>query len=192
MSKRVFFAAFALACSTLAPAFAEDQKPPSKPESRTAKHEEAHGARAPAVTSKGFGSWALRCEETHAEGEKKLCEISQMVETAAKQPVAKISVGRRNPTDPLTIVVILPTNVSFPSTVHIRTEKEDKWGLELQWQRCIPGACTASAQMNPATVAHWSSLNTQGDVVFTDAAGDEVELPMNLHGFGDAYNAFNK
>ena len=191
MSKTVHFAAFAFMCGLLVPAFAQAQNSP-KPETKTPRHEESHAAREPGVTSKAYGSWALRCEEGHAEGGSKICEISETIQTASNKPVAKISVGRRKPGDPLTIVVILPTNVSFPSTVHLRTDKNDKWGLELQWQRCIPGACMASGEMYPATVAHWSNLNTSGDIVFTDAGGDEVALPMSLQGFGDAYNAFNK
>ena len=126
------------------------------------------------------------------EGAGRTCEISETIETESAKPVAKISVGRRNPGDPLSIVIILPTNISFPSTVHIRTDNDDKWGLELEWQRCIPGACIASADMSAATVAHWSNLATDGKIIFRDAGGDEVSLPMSLRGFGNAYEAFNQ
>jgi invasion protein IalB len=191
MSTRFFFAVSLLSVTLAAPVLAKDASPPAKPEGKAAKHEESHSARTP-VTAKGYGSWALRCEEGHSQGPGRICEISETIQTADNRPVAKISVGRRKPGDPLGIIVILPTNVSFPSSVHIRTDKEDKWGLELQWQRCIPGACMAQAEMNTATVEHWSGLKTDGDIVFRDAAGDEVELPMSMHGFGDAYSAFNK
>ncbi len=190
MSVRFLFPACLLIAGLAAPALAETSNPPAaaaKPE----KHErtESHAA---GVTSKGYGSWSLRCEAGHAEGAGRTCEISETIETESSKPVAKISVGRRNPSDPLSIVIILPTNVSFPSTVHVRTDKDDKWGLELEWQRCIPGACIATAEMSRAAVEHWSNLATDGEIVFRDAAGDEVSLPMSLRGFGDAYNAFSK
>lgn len=190
MSVRFLFPACLLIAGLAAPALAETSNPPAaaaKPE----KHErtELHAA---GVTSKGYGSWSLRCEAGHAEGAGRTCELSETIETESAKPVAKISVGRRNPSDPLSIVIILPTNVSFPSTVHVRTDKDDKWGLELEWQRCIPGACIATAEMSRAAVEHWSNLATDGEIVFRDAAGDEVSLPMSLRGFGDAYNAFSK
>ncbi|QAY96107.1 hypothetical protein CWB41_10510 [Methylovirgula ligni] len=189
MSVRVLFPACLLIAGLTAPVWAETANPPpdaAKPE----KHEKLELR--PGVTSKGYGSWSLRCEAGHTEGAARTCEVSETVETESGKPVAKISVGRHNPSDPLSIIVILPTNVSFPSTVHIRTDNDDKWGLELEWQRCIPGACIASADLSPATVAHWSNLDTAGKIVFRDAAGDEVGLPMSLRGFGNAYEAFNK
>jgi len=197
MPARSLFPACLLIAGLTVPALAETANPPAtttNPPAATAKPEkhEKPESHASGITSKGYGSWSLRCEAGHAEGAGRTCEISETIETESSKPIAKISVGRRGPSDPLTIVVILPTNVSFPSTVHIRTAEEDKWGLELEWQRCIPGACIASAEMNLATVAHWSNLDTAGKIVFRDAAGDEVSLPMSLHGFGNAYEAFNK
>ncbi len=189
MSVKLLFPACLLIAGLAAPVRAETANPPpeaAKPE----KHEklELH----PGVTSKAYGSWSLRCEASSVEGAEPTCEISETIQTESGKPIAKISVGRRHLSDPLSIVVILPTNISFPSTVHIRTDKDDKWGLELEWQRCIPGACIASAEMSPAAVAHWSGLDTDGKIVFRDAAGDEVGLPMSLRGFGNAYEAFNK
>ncbi len=185
MSIRPFFAILALIAGLAAPALAQDANPP-----KPGKHEES---RAPGgITTKGFGSWALRCEAAHTEGAEPSCEISETIQTASNKTVAKISVGRSHPGDPLMILILLPNNVSFPSTVHIRTSKDDKWGIELQWLRCVPGACVAGAELNPSTIAHWSDLKSDGSIVFVDAAGDEVALPISMLGFGDAYAAFDK
>lgn len=144
------------------------------------------------MTVKNFGVWSLHCKAAHDPGAEPLCVIAETVQTSDNKTVAVISVGRKHPGDPLNIVVTLPPNVSFPGAVHIRTAENDKWGLELPWQRCIPGACIAGGELSPATVAHWSSLQTEGKIVFNDAGGDEAAIPMSLRGFGDAYKALNQ
>lgn len=173
---------------------------PSAPE--PAKHEKASGkasaakskATQPNVSQKIFGDWALRClEGANAGAANHGCEISQTIESKDQAgPVAKISVGRPKIGDPLHAVIILPNNVSFPSSVHVRTDQKDQWGFELDWVRCIPGGCFAEAVLPDPTVQHWHGLNTVGTIVFTNAAGDEIALPMTFRGFGDALDALNK
>ena len=180
MFTKSFFPALVLIAGLLTPVLAQAANP--SPDESAAPH----------ITSKAFGSWTLHCQPAHEEGAEPLCAVAETVQTASNKVIAVISIGRRHPGDPVNIVVSLPANVSFPNSVHIRTDKDDKWGLELQWQRCIPGACIAGGELNPAAIAHWSSLQTDGNIVFQDAAGDEVAVPMSLRGFGDAYNAFNK
>jgi invasion protein IalB len=143
------------------------------------------------TTVTNFGAWALHCQPPQEQGAEPLCVVAETIETPSNKLIGVISIGRAHPGDPINMVVTLPPNISFPSTVHIRTDKEDKWGVELQWQRCIPGACIAGTEMNPATLAHWSGLGSDGKIVFTDAAGDEASVPMSLRGFGDAYKAMN-
>jgi invasion protein IalB len=185
MFVRSLFPACLLIAGLMAPALAATgDSSAAKPDKRAESHS--------GVSSKPYGSWSLRCEAAHTEGAEPLCEISETIVTQSSKPIAKISVGRRHPGDPMNLVVILPTNVSFPSTVHIRTDKADKWGLELEWQRCIPGACVAATEMSPAAIAHWKALSSDGKIIFRDADGDEVGLPMSLRGFDEAFDAFNK
>ncbi len=143
------------------------------------------------MTSTVFGDWTLRCQAANGT-QPRLCEVSQVIEEKEhSQPIAKISVGRPSGKE-MHVAVILPNNVSFPSSVHIRTSDKDKWGFELAWQRCIPGACFADAVLPDATVTLWHGLDTTGTIVFQDAGGDQVSLPMTFHGFGQALDALNK
>ncbi len=200
MSHRPFIAAFLLVAGLSLPAFAQEAAPagPAKPE--PAKPAPAKPAKPetkptqPAVTNTPYGDWSLRCRQGGgSEAATRFCEISQTIEAPDQSgPIAKISVGRPSPGGALHAVIILPNNVSFPSSVHLRTEENDKWGLELDWQRCIPGGCFADATLADATVAHWHGLNAMGSIVFRDAAGDEISLPMTFHGFGEALDALNK
>ncbi len=137
MSVRSHFSAFVLIAGLLAPGLAQAAN--STPEEAPAAH----------MTAKDFGSWTLHCQPPHEEGAEPLCAIAETVQSSSNKLLAVISIGRAHPGDPLNIVVTLPANVSFPSSVHIRTDKDDKWGLEIEWQRCIPGACIAGGELNP-------------------------------------------
>jgi invasion protein IalB len=171
-----------------APAKAVEPKAPAKPSSA----KPAKSAQQP-VTMTPYGDWALRCRAGGGAGATRVCEISQTIEAQDQSgPIAKISIGRPTPSDALHVIVVLPNNVSFPSSVHIMTDETDKWGLELDWKRCIPGGCFAETTLADATVAHWHGLNTEGRIVFIDAAGDQIALPIAFHGMGEALDALNK
>jgi invasion protein IalB len=204
MSHRLAIAAFLIAAGFSLPAHSQEaaptpqtapaNPPPAAPATpapaKPVRSQAARPAQQP-ITSTNYGDWSLRCRQggsgTH------FCEVSQTIESQDQSgPIAKISVGRPDPGGALHVVIILPNNVSFPSSVHIRTDQNDKWGLELDWLRCIPGGCFADATLGDATVAHWHSLDTIGSIVFRDAAGDEISLPMTFHGFGQALDALNK
>jgi invasion protein IalB len=182
-------AAHAQTATPAAPAAQPAGSVPAKPaEPKPAKPREERKAEAP-IKSTNFEDWSLRCRVGAAHS----CEISQTIEAQDQSgPIAKISVGRPDPGGDLHVVVILPNNVSFPSSVHIRTDSSDKWGFELAWLRCIPGGCFADAALTESTLAHWHNLSSIGSIVFRDAAGEEVSLPMTFRGFGQALDALNK
>jgi invasion protein IalB len=183
MSKLSFLAIVLLAAGLAAPALAEDS---------AAKKQDSHAGQAGQMTTKAFGAWSLHCQPPHEEGAEPLCVIAQTVQTSGNKLLAVISIGHQHPSDPYNMVVTLPPNVAFPSSVHIRTGAEDKWGVELPWQRCIPGACIAGTELPPATLVHWTGLQGDGKIVFTAASGDEVAVPVTIRGFGDAYKALNQ
>ncbi|TAL80302.1 MAG: hypothetical protein EPN75_07735 [Beijerinckiaceae bacterium] len=194
-----------------APAFAkEDAVPPAKPAPKAStahrpakvekekREREKKKAAESGISTQGFGAWALRCRKTPAKAEKgakedRACEISETIESQDRSgPVAKISIGRPGGSGPLHAIVILPNNVSFPSSVHIRTDDKDIWGVQLDWVRCIPGGCFAETLLADATVAHWHDIETTGYIVFKDSTGQQVTLSMSFKGFGQAFDALNK
>jgi invasion protein IalB len=202
MPYRLAIAVFLLGAGFSLPAYSQETTPaapqatPANPEPAKppAKTKTKPPAAQPSVTSTSYGDWALRCRQGSAgEAATHFCEISETIEAQDQSgPIAKISVGRPNADATLHAVIILPNNVSFPSSVHIRTDANDKWGLELNWLRCIPGGCFAEAELSDAAVVHWHGLDTIGSIIFRDAAGDEISLPITFHGFGQALDALNK
>lgn len=190
------FAAFALAESPSA-AKAEAKLDSAKhPQSKTAKPASPESQ----IVTRAFGAWALRCRkasgkkgEVAKEPQNRACEISETLEAQDHSgPIAKLSVGRPGGKGALHAVVILPNNVSFPSSVHIRSDEKDIWGVKLDWVRCIPGGCFAETILADATVKHWHDSTSKGEIAFKDASGDSVSLPMSFVGFGAAVDALEK
>jgi invasion protein IalB len=190
------FAAFALGGYPLA-AKAEAK-------SDSARHSHSRAAKPPSpdsqIVTKAYGVWALRCRKANGKkGEAakapqdRACEISETLEAQDHSgPIAKLSVGRPGSKGALHAVVILPNNISFPSSVHIRSDDKDIWGVNLDWVRCIPGGCFAETILSDATVKHWHDSKSKGQIVFKDASGDDVSLPMSFVGFGEALDALEK
>lgn len=199
-------AAPALAEERLAAAKAEP-KSEAKSEAKTvptdhpnSRRQVSRAAESRIVTT-AFGDWALRCRKESEKKEKakdapkedRACEISETLEAQDHSgPLAKLSIGRPGGKGDLTAIIILPNNVSFPSSVHIRSDDKDIWGVRLDWIRCIPGGCFAQTTLADATVHYWHGLNTTGAIVFKDSSGENVSLPMSFRGFGEALDALNK
>jgi invasion protein IalB len=185
-----------------APALAKEEpasaaKPAAKPEPREPARRTEKAV--PQIETTAFGAWALRCRKVAPKAEKagtspeRSCEISETLEAQDHSgPVAKLSIGRPGGKGSLHAIVILPNNVSFPSSVFIRADDKDIWGVRLDWVRCIPGGCFAETSLADATVAHWHGLDSTGAIVFTDSTGEQVTLSMSFRGFGPAIDALNK
>ncbi|MGB8278700.1 MAG: invasion associated locus B family protein [Methylovirgula sp.] len=186
---RFSFWFFLLAAGVAAPVLAEELPAAAAPTPE------------PQIVTTAYGDWALRCRKESGEKAKeneaskadRACEISQTLEAPDHSgPIAKLSVGRPGGAGALHAIVILPNNVSFPSSVHIRSDEKDVSGVQLNWVRCIPGGCFAEAVLADATVNFWHGLNSTGRITFMDSSGAEISLPMSFHGFGEALDALNK
>ena len=53
------------------------------------------------------------------------------------------------------VTAVLPPSVSFPSAVHFAGTDKGQGALELQWRRCLPGACVAEAAVKEDGLWRW-------------------------------------
>ncbi|UHC17157.1 invasion associated locus B family protein [Methylobacterium currus] len=119
--------------------------------------------------------------------------MSQTIQAQGQAaPVAQIALGRLPGQDGLRMTVLLPANVSFPSSVRVAELKEAKNGLDLAWRRCIPGACVADGAATEAVLGAWRKAEDAGRIVFKDADGREVAVSLSLRGLGPALDALGK
>jgi invasion protein IalB len=175
--------ALVLTSLALAPALAEDKKPPV--------------AADPGATTAAYGDWLLRCQRLgEPDKAQKVCEIVQTIQAGAQgqpqQPIAQLAFGRLKPSDPWRATAHLPINILLPSVVKFATGEKDARPAELPWRRCIPSGCFADAAVSDA---QWRSLRGQsenGSLEFTDAVNRPVKLPISFRGFAQAVDALAK
>jgi invasion protein IalB len=141
------------------------------------------------LTSTSYGDWALQCQRG-AESTRENCEVSLTVqEKNQSAPIAKIALGRPVPTENIHVLVLLPNNVSFPSSVELRSDDKDVWSADIPWRRCIPGACFAEMTLTDADVVRWHALDNNGKILFKDAQANQISIGFSFHGLGQALDA---
>jgi invasion protein IalB len=145
----------------------------------------------PETTTASFGDWVLRCARA-GEGAQaqRVCEVGQSLQVQGQQGfVAQIAVGRTARNEPLRMTVLLPTNVSFPSSVRISGDENDTSPVDLPWRRCIPGACIADNAIADPALQRLRARTTAGRITFKDALGRDVTLPISLRGLAQGLDA---
>lgn len=162
----------------------------------------------PATTTATYGSWVLRCVQLPAQASvaatsaksgrpgTSMCEVVQTVQVQGQQqPVAQIAIGHLPNESDFILTTLLPVNVSLPGSVRVsgngKTGADEKGGLALAWQRCYGGSCAASGKPDAASLALWRA-GTDGQLRFTDAAGNVAGIPLSWNGLEQALAALEK
>lgn len=159
----------------------------------------------PTVTTATYGAWVLRCvqmpPQASSDGKSarlsgQTCEVAQTVQVRGQpQPIAQVAIGRLPGDKDLTLTAVLPVNISLPGQVQLsgngKTGAEEKGRLDLAWQRCIGGACVASAKPDASTLAVIRA-GTEGQIRFADATGNLLSIPLSWAGLDQAIAALDK
>jgi invasion protein IalB len=148
----------------------------------------------PSVTTASFGDWTLRCQRVDDNGKtSRICEVAQMMQAQGQQtPIAQVALGRMAAGEPLRITAVMPVSVSFPSSVQITLGDKDAKPLDLAWKRCIPAGCFAEAVPGDDVLRQWRKASEAGRIVFKDAAGRDLALPLSARGLEPALEALAK
>ncbi|WP_425351467.1 invasion associated locus B family protein [Methylocystis bryophila] len=108
-------------------------------------------------------------------------------------PFAQIALGRPAAGEPMMVTVVVPINVSFPSSVTITNTDKEMKTAELSWRRCVPGGCFASLPLKDETLKLWRShSDLSGRVSFKNAANQDVVMPLSFKGLSSALDALAK
>jgi invasion protein IalB len=148
----------------------------------------------PSSTTASFGDWTLRCQRaSDAAKSGRICEVAQVLQAQGQQtPIAQVALGRLAAGEPLRVTAVMPVSVSFPSSVQIVMGEKDAKPLDLPWRRCIPGGCFADAAPGEDLIRQWRKASEPGRIVFKDAAGRELALPLSTRGLDQAVEALAK
>jgi len=162
--------------------------PPAAPPSIPAVSSE------PTVTTASFGDWTLRCQRiVDAARAARVCEVAQVLQAQGQQaPLAQVALGRLANGEPVRITAVMPASVSFPSSVQIFMGEKDAKPVDLPWRRCLPTGCFADVVPGDDMLKQWRKATEQGRILFKDAAGRELALPLSSRGLDQALDALAK
>lgn len=148
----------------------------------------------PVATTATYGDWTLRCEANPGgDTAQNFCEVVQTIQLAGKQaPAAQVAFGRPDHGPALHVIAALPVNVAFPSTARVAVGDADPRPVDLEWKRCLPGACFADATATDEALGRWRAASAPGRLRYTDAANREVVLPVSFRGLAQALDAMGR
>lgn len=148
----------------------------------------------PSVTTANYGDWVLRCVKPKPEIPQ-ICEIQQIIVAQGQtKPIAELAIGALpdKPKD-LVMTALLPVNISFPSIVHVsgngKTGTEEATPLDLNWSRCINGACAARAPVDDKTLGALRKETDTGLLRFDSASGQTISVLISWIGLDAALKA---
>lgn len=167
-----------------APKPASQPAPPSTPAVQPVSTE-------PSSTTASFGDWTLRCQRVSDNPKAaRICEVAQVLQSQGQQaPIAQVAIGRAAAGEPLRVTAVMPISISFPSVVQVAIGEKP---LELGWRRCLPSGCFADAALGDETIKQWRKASEPGRIVFKDAAGRDLALPLSTRGLDQAVEALAK
>jgi len=170
------------------------QAAPAKPAATPAKP--ATRAMEADVTTASFGDWQMTCRMTAAgtgQPARRICEVLQSVILKGQTaPFAQLGFGRLEPAAPLTFTAVVPVNVSFPSSVRVAVDDNDKQPLEATWTRCLPSGCFASVAASNDVLKRWRAQDGSGWLMFKSGAPQDLRVPISFKGLGRALDALAK
>lgn len=148
----------------------------------------------PSSTTASFGDWTLRCQRVADAGKTvRICEVAQVLQAQGQQaPIAQIALGRIANGEPVRVTAVMPVSVSFPSSVQITMGEKDAKPLELPWRRCLPTGCFAETAPSDDVLKQWRKASEPGRILFRDAAGRDLALPLSARGLDQALDALAK
>lgn len=148
----------------------------------------------PSSTTASFGDWTLRCQRLADAGKTvRICEVAQVLQAQGQQaPIAQIALGRLANGEPVRVTAVMPVSVSFPSSVQITMGEKDAKPVDLPWRRCLPTGCFAEAAPGDDVLKQWRKAGEPGRILFKDAAGRDLALPLSARGLDQALDALAK
>lgn len=146
----------------------------------------------PNLTTASYGDWVLRCERSEKASPSRICDVAQTVPTQDLQgALAQISIAKHDGARSLRVYGLLPANITLPGSATMRSE-EGTPELELNWRRCLPSGCVSEGAPSPSLVERWKKLTGSGQIVYKDARGLEITVPVSFRGLRQALDALDK
>lgn len=146
-------------------------------------------AQARQSTTSTYDDWTVRCVTLTDKVADRHCDMEQIAEMSGKNvPVSRVAIPQPVNGKPVTMVVQLPVNVWLPAGIKLFLTDKDP-GLAGKFTRCVPGGCFAQIAVNNAAIGKFRTATKPGKIVFKNAVGREVGIPVSFKGFAHAFAA---
>jgi invasion protein IalB len=152
----------------------------------------AGSARAQQSTTATYQDWLLQCNISASTPPRRVCTIGQTTQ-AQNQPFSRVLVAKPVKGRPISLLVQLPVNVLIAGNVRIQINEKDI-GIAAPFDVCIPAGCIAKFELKDPLLQKFrgNAESTTGRIIFRDANGRAVAIPLSFKGFGQAYEALAK
>jgi invasion protein IalB len=147
---------------------------------------------APQSTTATYSDWIVQCQTLPGPPQQKFCEMNQTSQVQGKNiPFSRVGIAHPVKGQPLRIVVQVPVNVSFATSLRIQTADADP-GITAPFTRCVPGGCFVEFELKDEELRKLRAASGSGKLSFADAGGHEISVPLSFNGFAQAFDALTK
>jgi invasion protein IalB len=173
------------------------QQAPARPlaaTQHTAQLPMAAPSEAPQRTTATYDDWVVQCDTQAGSPPQKICDMAQVAQVNAQghsTPFSRVAVVHPVKGQPVRLVVQVPVNVSFATTVRIQTSDSDP-GIAAPFARCLSAGCFAEFDIKDDVLKKLRAATGSGKVSFADGGGHEISVPLSFNGFNQAYEALVK
>jgi len=146
----------------------------------------------PQSTTATYGDWVVQCQTVPGPPPKEVCDMAQVTQLQGKNiPFSRIAVAHPEKGQPVKLVVQVPVNASFKTDVRIQTADSDP-GVTAPFANCTLNGCFALFDLNENVLRKMHASTGVGKLLFADAGGHDVAVPISFKGFGEAFDALAK
>jgi invasion protein IalB len=149
-------------------------------------------ADAPQRTTSTYADWVVQCDRRPGSPPQIVCAMAQATQVRGKSIMfSRVVITHAAKGKPYAFSVELPVDASFTKGVRVQTKDADTL-LSAPFERCVPAGCIAHIDLGAAVLKRLRATVGTGKLLFADAAGRDVTVPLSFHGFARAFDAMTE
>jgi invasion protein IalB len=166
--------------------------PASRPAPQAVQPQAAPASEERQRTTAAYADWIVECVSVAGRTTPKLCNMAQVTQVRDKNvPFSRVAIFYPGKGRPIKLIVQVPVNAAVDTQVHIQTSDSDP-GIVSTFSRCMPGGCFADFELKDDVPKKFGAAHGAGRVLFADAGGHNITIPLSFNGFAQALDALAK